>query len=408
MWRSGGRGGSGSTGATGPCSLGCFDTGRLRRTDPRVWRSVGVPCRNRTRRDLTLVGLALTNSCSTGALTQRTDPAVCRAHSPAVFVSGDHAMRMVGAAEAVSTAPEPPPYGTFGDAATPRPAMPDAWLKWDSSGAGRPLLPTKSMSAIVPRPGTRAGCGGEGRGPVRSRSAVRARAPSAWGTPSPRCTPVARCHLIESARPASCGDTRLDAAIRPTACSRVLRGASGLHATKGPSRHHAMSEGPFVEYGVVLHRSLSNPSAPLRSLITRSQRKTHSPTARPEQPSRRDQRGPIATQALKSQTRLSYPQRQKLIDAYASGMPVKQIAERFGVHRTTITKIVTSAGVKVRSKPLASSTRDEARHLYDGGRSLAQVAEQLGVSPSAVRSAVLLTGGSMRPAGGSKPGHRSA
>ncbi len=82
-------------------------------------------------------------------------------------------------------------------------------------------------------------------------------------------------------------------------------------------------------------------------------------------------------------------------------MPVKQIAERFGVHRTTITKIVTSAGVKVRSKPLASSTRDEARHLYNSGRSLAQVAEQLGVSASAVRSAVLVAGGTLRPAGGS-------
>jgi len=55
----------------------------------------------------------------------------------------------------------------------------------------------------------------------------------------------------------------------------------------------------------------------------------------------------------------------------------------------------------VRNQPLASSTRDEARHLYDVGRSLAQVAEQLGVSASAVRSAVLVTGGTLRPAGGS-------
>lgn len=85
-------------------------------------------------------------------------------------------------------------------------------------------------------------------------------------------------------------------------------------------------------------------------------------------------------------------------------MPVKQIAERFGIHRTTITRIATSAGIKVRSQPLATSTRDEARHLYDNG----QVAEQLGVSPSAVRGAVLVTGGSMRPAGGSRPGHRGA
>ena len=105
---------------------------------------------------------------------------------------------------------------------------------------------------------------------------------------------------------------------------------------------------------------------------------------------------------------MSYPQRQKLIDAYVSGTPVNQIAERFGVHRTTITKIVTSAGIKVRSQPLATSTRKEARRLYDSGRSLAQVAEQVSVSSSAIRSAVLLTGGNMRPAGGSKPGHRGA
>lgn len=89
-------------------------------------------------------------------------------------------------------------------------------------------------------------------------------------------------------------------------------------------------------------------------------------------------------------------------------MPVKQIAERFGIHRTTITRIATSAGIKVRSQPLATSTREEARHLYDNGQSLAQVAEQLGVSPSAVRGAVLVTGGSMRPAGGSRPGYRGA
>ncbi|WIY83734.1 helix-turn-helix domain-containing protein [Propionimicrobium sp. PCR01-08-3] len=106
---------------------------------------------------------------------------------------------------------------------------------------------------------------------------------------------------------------------------------------------------------VVLRRSLSNPSAPLRALITRSQRKTYSPTTRPERPSRRDQRGPVATQALKSQTRLSYPQRQKLLDAYASGMPVKQIAERFGVHRATIARIASGGGVTMRKRPSSAA-----------------------------------------------------
>ncbi|SHI35603.1 hypothetical protein SAMN02745244_00189 [Tessaracoccus bendigoensis DSM 12906] len=79
---------------------------------------------------------------------------------------------------------------------------------------------------------------------------------------------------------------------------------------------------------------------------------------------------------------------------------MQQIAERFGVHRTTITQIATNAGVKMRSQTLSLSARAKARELYDADQSLAQVAEQLGVSPSAVRSAVLSCGGTLRPPGG--------
>lgn len=119
----------------------------------------------------------------------------------------------------------------------------------------------------------------------------------------------------------------------------------------GTARGPADRVGGASLTGVALRRSLSNPSTPLRSLIARSQRKTRSPIARPGRPSRRDQRGPVATKALKSQTRLSYPQRQELLDAYASGMPVQQIEERFEVHRTTITRIASRSGVTMRNRP---------------------------------------------------------
>ena len=80
-------------------------------------------------------------------------------------------------------------------------------------------------------------------------------------------------------------------------------------------------------------------------------------------------------------------------------MPVKEIAERFGVHRTTITQIASAAGVTMRNQSLSPSAQEEVSRLYDSGLSLAQVAEQLNVSPSAVRTAVLATGRTMRPAG---------
>lgn len=128
-----------------------------------------------------------------------------------------------------------------------------------------------------------------------------------------------------------------------------------LDAHKARTSHNvSVGKGSSLVRGVDLRRSLSNPSAPLRMLITRSQRKTQSPTTGPVSPSRRDQRGPVATKALKSQTRLSYPQRQKLVDAYVSGMPVKRIAELFGVHRTTIIRIVASTGAALRDRVMPS------------------------------------------------------
>ena len=158
---------------------------------------------------------------------------------------------------------------------------------------------------------------------------------------------------------------------------------------------------------VVLRRSLANPSAPLKTLISRTLRGKRPLATSRDRSQRSDQRGPLASNGLKSQTRLSYPNRQKLLDAYASGMPVKQIAERFGVHRTTITQIAASAGVTMRNQPLSPAVQEEASRLYDSGLSLAQVAERLKVAPSAVRTAVLATGRTIRPAGRStrEPAH---
>ncbi|MBK8463080.1 MAG: helix-turn-helix domain-containing protein [Nigerium sp.] len=58
----------------------------------------------------------------------------------------------------------------------------------------------------------------------------------------------------------------------------------------------------------------------------------------------------MALKSLKPQTRLSHPQASRLIDAYASGLPIQQIAERFRVHRTTITRIVSRSEVTMRNR----------------------------------------------------------
>lgn len=79
-----------------------------------------------------------------------------------------------------------------------------------------------------------------------------------------------------------------------------------------------------------------------------------------------DERGPVRENSRQSQTRLSVSNRAELIAGYADGLPVRELATRFNVHR---------------------------------GMNLAQVAARLGVSHEAVRSAVLACGGTIRAGG---------
>ena len=112
-----------------------------------------------------------------------------------------------------------------------------------------------------------------------------------------------------------------------------------------------------------------------------------------------DSRGPMRENSSQSQTRLSASNRKTLLTGYAEGVPVQELAARFNIHRATVREMARRAGYPGRAPEHSEVLRTEAARLYSEGLTLTQVAERLGIGDEAVRSAVVGTGGTIRPKG---------
>ncbi|WP_052318964.1 helix-turn-helix domain-containing protein [Streptomyces pluripotens] len=87
---------------------------------------------------------------------------------------------------------------------------------------------------------------------------------------------------------------------------------------------------------------------------------------------------------------------QELVTAYEVGATVYQLADRFGIERRTVSKILKRQGVATRWQRLSEADVDEAERLYAKGLSLARVAERLDVAADTVRLRLLKRGVKMR------------
>ncbi|MCD1285726.1 MULTISPECIES: helix-turn-helix domain-containing protein [unclassified Brevibacterium] len=96
---------------------------------------------------------------------------------------------------------------------------------------------------------------------------------------------------------------------------------------------------------------------------------------------------------------MSVSNRAEPLDGYASGVPVRELAAQFKVHRGTVRQIARQAGLAARRPDLPDTIRQDAARLYADGLPLDHVATQLGISIEAVRSAVVACGGTIRPGG---------
>lgn len=112
-----------------------------------------------------------------------------------------------------------------------------------------------------------------------------------------------------------------------------------------------------------------------------------------------DERGPVAKYSRGPQTGLNVANRKELVAGYAAGVPVKELAERFGVHRATVTRVAIQAGLQARRVPLTEQRQAEAARLYAEGLTLREAAAKLGIGKEAVRLAVIALGIELRPGG---------
>lgn len=157
------------------------------------------------------------------------------------------------------------------------------------------------------------------------------------------------------------------------------------------------SQAGFLE--VDLRGCFSNPRKPLRTLISHVIKGSQARRPRVQRARIADERGPVAENSLRPQTRLSASNRAELLTGYAAGVPVRELAARFEVHRGTVWDVARRAGLEPRRPELSEATRAEAARLYGEGLTLAGVAAQLGISDDTVRAAVIACGGTIRPAG---------
>lgn len=148
-----------------------------------------------------------------------------------------------------------------------------------------------------------------------------------------------------------------------------------------------------------LRRCFSNPRRPLRTLISRVVKGSRRGRLTSGHSRITDQRGPVRENSAQTQTRLSASNRAELLAGYADGVPVRELATRFEVHRGTVNEIARRAGLDPRQTTLSQPLREEAARRYADGLTLVRVGAELGISHNAVRSAVVASGGTVRPRG---------
>ncbi|QXB43467.1 helix-turn-helix domain-containing protein [Jonesia denitrificans] len=104
------------------------------------------------------------------------------------------------------------------------------------------------------------------------------------------------------------------------------------------------------------------------------------------------------------QLHLPIEQQLEVVELYKAGVSVKEIAERFHIHRATVSEICKRRCVPPRneSRGLTREQVQGAALRYVQGASLATVAKEFGSTPTTIRTALMAVGIEMRPARGGK------
>jgi transposase-like protein len=97
------------------------------------------------------------------------------------------------------------------------------------------------------------------------------------------------------------------------------------------------------------------------------------------------------------QRRLAPDETAKMIASYEGGETVKDLAVRHGLHRETVSKILTRHGVARRPTGIPTERVGEVIADYENGLSLAAIGAKLTVDPASVSSVLRKAGIELRP-----------
>jgi hypothetical protein len=86
-----------------------------------------------------------------------------------------------------------------------------------------------------------------------------------------------------------------------------------------------------------------------------------------------------------------------LVEQYQAGATVYELAERFKIHRVTVSEHLHRQGVRMRRRGLEEWQIDEAAQLYEQGWSLARIAPRYDVHPSTIWLALRARDGGPAP-----------
>jgi hypothetical protein len=111
---------------------------------------------------------------------------------------------------------------------------------------------------------------------------------------------------------------------------------------------------------------------------------------------------PILRTTKQIQRRLKSAEIEELAVAYQAGSTVYELAERFRIHRATVSHLLGLHGIPTRYRLVQGDKLNSAIDAYQDGQSLATIGRRLGVSLDTVRAALMKAGMEMRPRPGWK------
>jgi hypothetical protein len=109
---------------------------------------------------------------------------------------------------------------------------------------------------------------------------------------------------------------------------------------------------------------------------------------------------PIPRTIRQTQRRLRGPEIDELVAGYQAGATVYELAERFRMHRVTVSATLKRKGIALRAQPLSPTQVADATQFYHEGLSLLKVGERVGCGAECVRQALMKQGVEIRPRNG--------